>query len=371
MSARAAPARMGMVARVGTTCGARDVTCDDLHARRREYIVAPTSALSRQLREIVGNSRDLPLVYLLINVLSTVPAMGLMLLKSVPSHALGLTYFACVHGLYLQRFTSALRHSTRSPAFRRDSMVGRAMNAVAPMLLAPLLGIISGSHASLDTMMHGGENGTSPAARYQRDSLVAFVGFWMRFTFGSLVELPLYVIEKKRYGAAVQYVLGTLTARAVFMYAASINAVAAFWIFIVPYFTTSFVLAFGAWSQHIFIDPDKPKCHYRSSYCVINHVDNQLTFNDGYHTVYHADTKLHWSEFPERFVASLDVFAKNDGLIFDGVGVFGIGIAVMCGRLDWLADRYVYVGQRARTKADIVELLRRRLRPALANKKQQ
>ena len=98
----AAPARM--VARVGTTCGARDVTCDDLHARRREYIVAPTSALSKQLREIVGNSRDLPLVYLLINVVSTVPAMGLMLLKSVPSHALGLTYFACVHGLYLQRF---------------------------------------------------------------------------------------------------------------------------------------------------------------------------------------------------------------------------------------------------------------------------
>ena len=59
-----------------------------------------------------------------------------------------------------------------------------------------------------------------------------------------------------------------------------------------------------------------------------------------------------------------------DGLIFDGVGVFGIGIAVMCGRLDWLADRYVYVGQRTRTKAEIVELLRRRLRPALANKKQ-
>ena len=119
MSAGAAPARM--VARVGTTCGARDVTCDDLHARRREYIVAPTSALSKQLREIVGNSRDLPLVYLLINVVSTVPAMGLMLLKSVPSHALGLTYFACVHGLYLQRFTSALRHSTRSPAFRGRS----------------------------------------------------------------------------------------------------------------------------------------------------------------------------------------------------------------------------------------------------------
>ena len=147
------------------------------------------------------------------------------------------------------------------------------------------------------------------------------------------------------------------------------NSVAAFWILVAPYFVSSFALAFGNWSQHIFVDPDNPRCDYRLSYCVINHPDNQVTFNDGYHTVHHVNSKVHWSELPEKFIETLEDFAENDGLIFDGLGFFDVGLAVMLGKLDWLADKYVYVGQPTRSKAQIVEMLRYRLRKVRNAKK--
>jgi len=120
---------------------------------------------------------------------------------------------------------------------------------------------------------------------------------------------------------------------------------------------------FGNWSQHIFVDPDKPHCNYRLSYCAINHSDNQYTFNDGYHTVHHVNSRVHWSELPTKFLASLDDYAENDGLIFTGVGFFDVGVAVMLGKIDWLADRYVHVGQPARTREQIIALLHHRLQP--------
>ena len=79
--------------------------------------------------------------------------------------------------------------------------------------------------------------------------------------------------------------------------------------------------------------------------------------------MHHVNSRVHWSELPSKFLASLDDYAENDGLIFTGVGFFDVGIAVMCGKLDWLADKYVHVGQPSRSKEEIIALLRHRLRP--------
>jgi fatty acid desaturase len=366
-------AQARMVARVGT-CGIRDVTCEDLHALRREFIVPPTSALVRQLRSIVRDARDFPLVYLLINVVSTVPAMALALIAVQPSHALGAGYLVTLYGLYLQRFVLALHYSTHSPVFRRQVFIGRALNAVAPLVLAPLFGIPSGVYTLHHAFMHDVEDkrrgkDLSSTAGYQRDSWLGFAAYWARFTTRSFVELPTYAIEKKRYGLAIQCVVGFWATYAAYARVASVNSVAAFWILVAPYIVSSFALTFGNWSQHIFVDPDSPRCDYRLSYCVINHPDNQVTFNDGYHTVHHVNSNVHWSELPEKFIETLEDFAENDGLIFDGVGFFDVGLAVMLGKLDWLADKYVYVGQPTRSKAQIVEMLRYRLQKVRNAKK--
>ena len=350
------------------TCGDEDVCCLDVDAARHEYIVPPSALLIQRLRLIVADERDLPLVYLLINVTATVVPLVMVLILSTPSHAYGIAYLATVFGLYLQRFMLALHYGTHVAVFRNNLFIGRTLNALAPMVLAPLFGIPSGVYALHHAVMHHVENNKvgkdlSSTAGFQRDSVLAFLAYWLRFTIGSCVELPMYAWKQKRYSMAAQCALGFAGTFAAYSFTARINSVAALWIFVVPYFVSSLALMFGNWSQHVFVDPDKPHCNYRLSYCAINHSDNQYTFNDGYHTVHHVNSRVHWSELPSKFLASLDDYAENDGLIFTGVGFFDVGIAVMCGKLDWLADKYVHVGQPSRSKEEIIALLRHRLRP--------
>ncbi|GBG60617.1 hypothetical protein CBR_g8638 [Chara braunii] len=44
--------------------------------------------------------------------------------------------------------------------------------------------------------------------------------------------------------------------------------------------------------------------------------NNVKTFNDGYHILHHANSKLHWTELPKRFMETLDKHAEADALIF-------------------------------------------------------
>jgi hypothetical protein len=61
----------------------------------------------------------------------------------------------------------------------------------------------------------------------------------------------------------------------------------------------------------------------------------------------------------------LEKHAKEDALVFEGVHFFDVGICVMFGKLDYLAERYVCYGQKKRTKEEIVKELKRRLEPIL------
>ena len=54
--------------------------------------------------------------------------------------------------------------------------------------------------------------------------------------------------------------------------------------------------------QHIFIDPAKPRSAYGMSYNCVNFSGNQRSFNDGYHTMHHLNSKLHWTQLPQQFI---------------------------------------------------------------------
>jgi hypothetical protein len=74
---------------------------------------------------------------------------------------------------------------------------------------------------------------------------------------------------------------------------------------------------------------------------------------------------MHWSKFATHFSQkeTLEKHAKEDALVFDGLHFFDVGMCVMLGRLEYLAERYVYYGQKKRTKKEIVMELKRRLEP--------
>lgn len=55
-------------------------------------------------------------------------------------------------------------------------------------------------------------------------------------------------------------------------------------------------------SQHIFIDPSRPHSAYGMSYNCVSFSGNQRSFNDGYHTIHHLNSKLHWTQLPQQFI---------------------------------------------------------------------
>ena len=122
-------------------------------------------------------------------------------------------------------------------------------------------------------------------------------------------------------------------------------------------------LALGNWSQHAFVCPENPRCNYRLAYTVLNHPDNQRSFNDGFHTLHHVNSQIHWTDFPNKFVEKLGEHAEKDALVFEGIGFFDVGFALFFHRHGFLADRYVNVGQKPRTREEVIELLKERLRP--------
>ena len=55
-------------------------------------------------------------------------------------------------------------------------------------------------------------------------------------------------------------------------------------------------------SQHIFINPEMPRNAHGMSYNCIGFDGNQRSFNDGYHTIHHLNSKLHWTQLPQQFI---------------------------------------------------------------------
>jgi hypothetical protein len=66
-------------------------------------------------------------------------------------------------------------------------------------------------------------------------------------------------------------------------------------------------------SQHIFVDPDAPRDDYKLTYNCLACPDNPKTYNDGYHIIHHANSRLHWSEMPAAFVQQLELHDDKDG----------------------------------------------------------
>merc|ERR1719235_135755 len=128
-------------------------------------------------------------------------------------------------------------------------------------------------------------------------------------------------------------------------------------------------MAFGNFSQHIFVDPDSPLSNYTLTYNCIDCPGNQTTFNDGYHIIHHLNGRMHWAEMPSYFHANLEKIEVQDSITFRGIHFFDVGILVMTKQLRKLVEKYsVHVGspETAPTIEQVEERLRAWLVPVPA-----
>ena len=131
-------------------------------------------------------------------------------------------------------------------------------------------------------------------------------------------------------------------------------------VFVLPFVIARFAMMAGNWGQHAFIDAAAPENCYRNSITCINTSYNRRCFNDGYHIGHHIKATRHWTEMPGDFEANVAEYAEEGAIVFEKLDFFGVWLCLMLGRYDWLARRYVHLGEVRPSEEEIIGLLRTR-----------
>lgn len=358
----------------------------DLSAARNEYLFRPPVS-DVALMRLMRDERDMPSVYLQLNILMllvpaacAVYAVFLWATAAWVKQLVGLAYFLLLATQFEERYILMLHYSAHRKVYKDEYGY---LNDLLNWVSCPLFGFPGGVYFLHHVVMHHIENNhgfdISATEPYRRDSVLHFLIYWARFTLLIAFEVPWYGLRTGRYSWAGTVLCSiVIWVTGIVLLASKVSFGATMWVFVGTYFFTMLALAFGNWSQHIFVDPARPSSNYNLTYNCIDVPSNQTTFNDGYHVVHHVVARLHWTELPGYFHQNLDKFATNGALTFRQIHFFDVGILVLTGQLRKLVERhYVHISKRSRgiavekpeeddlppTVDEVVAILKERLRP--------
>lgn len=242
----------------------------------------------------------------------------------------------------------------------------RVLNNVHRYLMSALFGIPTG-YMEHHIGVHHAENNLradlSSTMRYQRDNVLHWLVYLLRFLLLTHVELTRYLLAKKRTGMLVRAMVSDgVHVAAMVLLAVFVNGPATFVAFIAPYFTIRVMMMVGNWGQHAFLDPSRPGDSFVNSITCINVAYNKRCFNDGYHIGHHVKQNRHWTDLPTDFLANADRYAKEGCIVFEGLDFFMVSVLLFLHRYDVLAKHFVRLGEDRRTDAEVIELLKSRTR---------
>lgn len=84
----------------------------DLRACRREYLFKPPQLLKRLILPALADERDIPVAFLLANILQLTLPSALIVFSAPKSHLVGAIYLMANFGLLFPRFVVSLLHVT-------------------------------------------------------------------------------------------------------------------------------------------------------------------------------------------------------------------------------------------------------------------
>ena len=346
----------------------------DIEQSRQEHLFGLPNGISQWLIENILKRKEknnIFIIYVMVNILiTTVPlAISLFILEGrIPNYVvsfLGLSYLLFNISMYARSFILALHYSTHTPIFNQKWKFLKHLNT---SILCNLFGIPIWTYYAHHIAMHHCENNTMPhdvssTMPYQRDSKLDHLRYMLRYVCFIWIELPYHLIQQKRYTVATRCLAGTLAFFGSTYFLYGVRPISTLFVFILPTIILSFALMEGNWKQHIFVDPDDPGNNYKSTYACINTSTNSLNFNDGYHIEHHENPAMPWHRLPTYFQSQISKYVQNDAFIFSNISSGQVGKLVLNGQLELLADHYLNVGQKVRTKEELVDEFRRRLNP--------
>jgi hypothetical protein len=337
----------------------------ELVIRDPTYAPPPAGAreplAERLAARFIHDRRDVPFLKLMALTSASVIPTGLALFVPGPFRWwLAVVHLAIVI-YFMGPFVLMLHNTSHRRLFKRP---WSWMNQYIPWVLGPFFGETPETYFAHHVGMHHPENNLdddiSSTMRYQRDSVVDFLRYFLRFFFGVLFELTRYLGRKGRRTLMIRCVLGELLFSFGVLGLFFVNWRATLCVFFLPYVITRFAMMAGNWAQHAFIDRAAPDNCYRNSITCINSGYNRRCFNDGYHIGHHIKQTRHWTEMPGDFLRNVATYEKERALVFDRVDFFVVWLMLMLKRYGWLARRYVQLGESRPSEADLVALMRER-----------
>jgi len=328
---------------------------------------ASRPAFDRFLLKILRDERDLPFVHLSLQItFILIPLTVILYLPFVngwlwATAAIAYQYFN--NFVFKGSFGLMLHCTSHRILFKKKY---KTLNYYIPWILAPLFGHSPETYFVHHIGMHHPENNLeqdeSTTMPFQRDSLGDFMKYFGAFFFLSFVNLPKYFLRKHRNTMLYKYVRGEMLFFLFCIALCFVNWQATLIVFIIPLFIFRFIAMVGNWSQHAFVSAEDPSNAYKNSITVINTKYNHKCWNDGYHISHHLKPALHWTEHPQYFQSTINDYAKNEAIIFDGIHFLHVFIWLMGKRYDLLAKHFVNVGDRFKSNEEIIAFLKTRTR---------
>jgi fatty acid desaturase len=319
------------------------------------------SLFDRMASPFLRDKRDLPFLRLMALLTATVVPTGVLLFLPGPFRwglaalHLGLIIY------FLGPFVLMLHNTSHRKLFKRRF---GWMNLYIPWVLGPFFGESPMTYFAHHVGMHHAENNLSgdisTTMPYRRDSIVDFSRYFLRFFFYGSVELTGYFLKKRRNALMMQFLSGEILflGAAVGLFLVSWQATLT--VLILPFVIVRFGMMAGNWAQHAFIDRNSPENNYRNSITCINSTYNRRCFNDGYHIGHHLKSTRHWTEMPGELLSNAVTYDEQGAIVFTGLDFFGVWACLMAKRYDFLAKRFVRLGDLAPQGADIITLLQSR-----------
>ena len=324
--------------------------------------VARRSGFDKLALQLINDERDLPFIrHTILLTLIVVPVSAYFYLSGHFSWWIAFAYWVVVFAALLGPYILMLHNISHRPLFKPEYKW--ASNYIG-WFLGPFFGETPNTYYVHHVGMHHPENNLeddlSCTMPYQRDSLIAFLRYLVRFYVIGFPELALYMWRRRRFKLFRRMIIGELTFYLVMMVLLWLDWRATVVLFIAPLIVGRFAMMAGNWGQHAFIDRDDPGNCYRNSITCINSGYNRRCFNDGYHIGHHIKQNRHWTEMPEDFLRNRETYLREGAIVFRKIDFVTVWLILMLKRYDWLANFYVPLGADRPSHDEIVRLLRRR-----------
>ena len=322
----------------------------------------PTGAFDRFALRLIRDPRDLP--FARVQALNLAVMLALTIWLYIDLNIWNSLLFIAWYGRQLGPYTLMLHNVSHRKYFRAEySWLDWPFIAILGMFFGHVPNGYFAHHVGMHHPENNLDDDLSTTMHLQRDSAWDFfIHYLGHFLVLGGHDLSGYLRDRNRDKILRQWRIGTALWFVVVIGLALVNWQATLLVFGFTLLVTRTAMMSGNWAQHAFVDASQPDNCYVNSITCINSTYNKRCFNDGYHISHHWKPARHWTEHPQELKDNLQQYADADAIIFRKLDYFAIWVFLMLKRYDKLADHYVVIDERQRSKEDIVALLKDRTR---------